>query len=118
MKSMLREIKNLSYDPIEIKVREATANEAWGPSRSLLQELAQSTYNYRLYSKLFNMLWKRLTDVEHYLHVQKALITVDYLLRTGHERFVQDVRKRARDILRLKKYKYYNQKIMRILLMM
>jgi len=109
VRSLVREVKNLSYDPIEIKVREATSNDPWGATSTLMAEIAQSTYNYRMYSKCFAMIWKRITDVEHILHVQKALILVDYLVRNGHDRFVADAKKRARDILRLKKYKYYNK---------
>lgn len=51
------------------------------------------------------MLWKRLTDVEHVMHVQKALIVVEYLLRYGSERFINDAKRRSRDIAALQKYK-------------
>ncbi len=54
------------------------------------------------------MLWKRLTDVEHVMHVQKALILCDYLIRNGADRFIKDVKSRSRDIAELTKYKFYN----------
>jgi len=111
LNKVLREMKNLSYDPIEIKVREATNNDPIGASSTLMAEIAQGTYNFRLYPKLWAMVWKRLCDLEHILHVQKALILVEYLLRHGHDRFVADCKKQsnARDIIRLKKYKYFNK---------
>ena len=60
------------------------------------------------YPKLFAMLWKRLTDLEHVMHVQKALILVEYLLRYGSERFIADAKRRARDVAQLQKYKHYD----------
>ena len=42
------------------------------------------------------------------MHVQKALIVVDYLLRNGAERFINDAKRRARDIAQLQKYKHYD----------
>jgi len=59
-----------------------------------MAEIAQATHDYEAYPLLFAMLWKRLNDQEHYLHVQKALLLVDYLLRNGSERFVTDARRR------------------------
>jgi hypothetical protein len=61
------------------------------------------------YPKLFAMLWKRLTDVEHVMHVQKALILVEYLLRYGSERFITDAKRRARDVAALQRYKHYDE---------
>lgn len=61
------------------------------------------------YPALFAMLWKRLTDLEHVMHVQKALHVVEYLLRHAAERFVSDAKRRARDIAALQKYKHYDE---------
>lgn len=35
----------LNYTEMEAKVHEATNNEPWGASSTLMQELAQGTYN-------------------------------------------------------------------------
>ena len=40
MKSVVRNIKNQLYDPIEVKVREATSNEEIGASSSQMAEIA------------------------------------------------------------------------------
>lgn len=61
------------------------------------------------YPKLFAMLWKRLTDIEHVMHVQKALMLLEYLLRYGSERIIQDARRRSRDVANLQKYKHYDE---------
>ena len=35
----------MNYTEMEAKVREATNNEPWGASSTLMQEIAQGTYN-------------------------------------------------------------------------
>jgi hypothetical protein len=110
VKGILRSVKNvaLQYSDIEVKVREATSNDKWGASSSQMAEIARATNEYESYPLLFAMLWKRLNDQEHYLHVQKALLLVDYLLRNGSERFVTDAKRRKSDLLRLQEYRSYN----------
>jgi len=110
VKGIIRSVKNvaLQYSDIEIKVREATSNDKWGASSSQMAEIARTTNDYESYPLLFAMLWKRLNDQEHYLHVQKALLLVDYLLRNGSERFVTDAKRRKNDLLRLQEYRSYN----------
>lgn len=70
------------------------SNDKWGASSSLMAEIATASHNHEQYPHLFAMLWKRLNDQEHYLHVQKALLLVDYLLRNGSEKFVKDAKRR------------------------
>ena len=60
------------------------------------------------YPKLLAMVWKRVTDVQHVMHVQKALILIEYLLRNGSQRFVEDCKARSRDIAKLTRYKHYD----------
>jgi len=108
LRKIVRELKNLSYDEIEILVREATSNEPEGAPVSLMDQIAKATYDPNLFNKLFTQLWKRLTDVEQYLHVNKALSLVNHLLRAGDKRFVEEVRRRSRDVFRLRKYRYFN----------
>ena len=108
IKAAIRAAKNMQYEPIEVKVREATNNDAWGVSTSAMTDIARSTHHHDEYALLFKMVWKRLTDVDHVMHVQKALILVDFLLRNGAERFINDAKRRARDISALQKYKQYD----------
>jgi epsin len=108
VRSALRKVKDLQYADIEIKVRDATSNDPWGTKRSLLQEIAKATQDFDQYSKLFNMLWKRVMDINHVKHVEKALVCVEYLLIHGADRFIKDCKLKSRDIQRLKKYKHYD----------
>jgi len=110
MKQFLRNMKNTTmFDPIEVKVRDATSSDPWGAPSTLMADIAEATLDYAQYPKLFQMLWKRLRDYQIHMHVQKALILVEFLLRNGSDRFVRDCQHRADDIAKLKRYKYYNK---------
>ena len=50
----------MNYTEIEIKVREATNDDPWGPHGSIQHQLAQATYHYEQFSELMQMLWKRM----------------------------------------------------------
>jgi ENTH domain len=89
-------------------VREATSNEQWAASSSQMAQIAKATFDYSQYPKVFAMLWKRVKDYEVHLHVQKALIVVDYLLRNGADRFVEDCRRHRQDVSQLRRYRYFD----------
>jgi len=50
----------MNYTEVEAKVREATNDEAWGPTGSQMQELAQYTFTYEHYPEVMAMLWRRM----------------------------------------------------------
>jgi len=112
-KGLVRGLKNVvvQYEEIEIKVREATSNDSWGATTTLMSEIAQATNDHKEYNKLFAMLWKRLKDEGNVLHVQKAMILIEYLLRNGSDRFIRDVKDRVDDIDRLRSYKTRSSKL-------
>jgi hypothetical protein len=99
----------MTYTDTELRVRAATNNDRTPTSTRDLEEIARSTYDYSEYPKLFSMIWKRLTDLEQPMHVNKALILIDYLVRTGADRFVQDVKLREVDVSRLFAYGRYQE---------
>ena len=53
-RNVLNVVKN--YSDAEIKVREATSNDAWGPSSSLMAEIADMTYNVVAFSEIMTMI--------------------------------------------------------------
>lgn len=105
----IRAIKNNLFSPIEVKVREATCSDPWSASSTQMSEIAAATKDHLQYPQLIGMLWKRLTDHKNYMHVQKALILVEYLLRYGSERFVRDCVNRKEDIYKLRRYQFLNE---------
>lgn len=70
-----------------MKVREATSNDPWGPSSTLMSEIADLTYNVVAFSEIMQMIWKRLNDHgRNWRHVYKALVLLEYLIKTGSEK--------------------------------
>jgi len=50
----------MSYTEVEAKVREATNDDAWGPTGAIMQEIAQYTFTYEHFPEVLGMLWKRM----------------------------------------------------------
>ncbi|XP_059524460.1 epsin-2 isoform X5 [Myotis daubentonii] len=110
--SIRRQMKNIvnNYSEAEIKVREATSNDPWGPSSSLMTEIADLTYNVVAFSEIMSMVWKRLNDHgKNWRHVYKALALLDYLTKTGSERVAQQCRENIFAIQTLKDFQYIDR---------
>jgi len=89
MAGLRRNIKNLAhnYSDAQVKVREATSNDPWGPSSTLMSEIADLTYNVVAFTEIMQMIWKRLNDNgRNWRHVYKALVLLEYLIKTGSEK--------------------------------
>ncbi|KAJ3174338.1 hypothetical protein HDU88_000306 [Geranomyces variabilis] len=108
-KTLLRSAKNYTkgYTDIQIKVRQATSNDPWGPSGSLMADISQSTFNHREYVEIMEMVDKRLNDSgKNWRHVFKALTLLDYLLHTGSEAVITYAREHIHVIKTLKEFQY------------
>ncbi|XP_006098622.1 ENTH domain-containing protein 1 [Myotis lucifugus] len=87
-----RQVKNFvkNYSEAEIKVREATSNDPWGPSSSLMLAISDLTFNTISLSEIMNMLWQRLNDHgKNWRHVYKSLMLMDYLIKNGSKKVIQ-----------------------------
>lgn len=63
--------QSVSVDPLQ--VREATSNDPWGPSSSLMSEIADLTFNVVAFAEVMGMVWKRLNDSgKNWRHVYKV----------------------------------------------
>ena len=61
---------------VVVQVREATSNDPWGPSSSLMSEIADLTYNVVAFSEIMSMVWKRLNDHgKNWRHVYKVCVS-------------------------------------------
>jgi len=86
---MMRSVKNIvkNYTDAEVKVREATSNDPWGPSSTLMAEIADLTYNVVAFTEIMQMVWKRLNDHgKNWRHVYKSLTLLEYIIKTGSEK--------------------------------
>uniref|UniRef100_H2SKM1 Epsin 3 n=1 Tax=Takifugu rubripes TaxID=31033 RepID=H2SKM1_TAKRU len=110
--ALRRQVKNIvhNYSEAEIKVREATSNDPWGPSSSLMSEIADLTFNVVAFAEVMGMVWKRLNDSgKNWRHVYKALTLLDYLLKTGSERVAQQCCENAFTIQTLRDFQYVDR---------
>ncbi|XP_060752991.1 epsin-2 isoform X1 [Tachysurus vachellii] len=107
-----RQMKNVvnNYSEAEKKVREATSNDPWGPSSSLMSEISDLTYNVVAFSEIMSMIWKRLNDHgKNWRHVYKALTLLDYLIKTGSERVALQCKENIFAIQTLKDFQYVDR---------
>ncbi|KAJ8683797.1 hypothetical protein QAD02_019589 [Eretmocerus hayati] len=98
----------MNYTDIEAKVREATNDDAWGPTGAMMQELAQSTFTYEQFPEVMSMLWKRMLqeNKRNWRRTYKSLLLLNYLVRNGSERVVTSSREHIYDLRSLENYTY------------
>ncbi|KAI8320195.1 epsin 2-like protein, partial [Martensiomyces pterosporus] len=78
------------YSDMQMKVREATSNDPGGPSGTLMNQIAQATFNQHEFLEVMEMIDKRLNDKgKNWRHVFKALTLLDYCLHVGADQVVQ-----------------------------
>ncbi|XP_015429698.1 PREDICTED: uncharacterized protein LOC107186364 isoform X1 [Dufourea novaeangliae] len=95
----------MNYTETEAKVREATNDDAWGPTGAMMQELAQATFTYEQFPEVMSMLWKRmLQEKRNWRRTYKSLLLLNYLVRNGSERVVTSSREHIYDLRSLENY--------------
>ncbi|XP_038406426.1 ENTH domain-containing protein 1 isoform X1 [Canis lupus familiaris] len=107
-----RQVKNFvkNYSDAEIKVREATSNDPWGPSSSLMLDISGLTFNTISLSEIMNMLWQRLNDHgKNWRHVYKSLTLMDYLIKNGSKKVIQHCREGFCNIQTLKDFQHIDE---------
>ena len=101
-------IKN--YTEAEVKVREATSNDPWGPSSTLMSEISDLTYNIVALGDIMRMIWKRLNDHgKNWRHVYKSLVLLDYLIKNGNEKVAQQCKEHIVAVQTLKDFQYIEE---------
>ncbi|KAI9659738.1 MAG: hypothetical protein M1831_003636 [Alyxoria varia] len=112
-KSVVRSVKNVTkgYSSVQVKVRNATSNDAWGPSGTDMSEIAQMTYNNSSdFYEIMDMLDKRMNDKgKNWRHVLKSLKVLDYCLHEGSELAVTWARKNMYIIKTLREFQYIDE---------
>lgn len=93
-----------------MKVREATSNDPWGPSSTIMAEIADLTYNVVAFSEIMQMIWKRTNDHgKNWRHVYKALLLLEYLIKTGSEKVAQQCKENIFSIQTLKDFQHLEE---------
>ncbi|KAL2266103.1 hypothetical protein VTJ83DRAFT_5455 [Remersonia thermophila] len=113
MSKVIRSVKNVTkgYSSVQIKVREATSNDPWGPTGTQMSEIAQLTYNSSTdFYEIMDMLDKRLNDKgKNWRHVLKALKVTDYCLHEGSELVVTWAKHNIFIIKTLREFQYIDE---------
>ncbi|KAF4978597.1 hypothetical protein FZEAL_5046 [Fusarium zealandicum] len=113
MSKVMRSVKNVTkgYSGAQVKVREATSNDPWGPTGTQMSEIAQMTYNTSTeFYEIMDMIDKRLNDKgKNWRHVLKALKVLDYCLHEGSELVVTWARQSIYIIKTLREFQYVDE---------
>lgn len=102
----------MNLSDMEAKVREATNNEPWGAPTTLMAQIAAATYNYREREEVLSFIFRRFTEkaANAWRQIYKSLQLLDYLLKNGSERIIDDVRANLSLIQMLKSFHYIDSK--------
>ncbi|KAB8360613.1 hypothetical protein FH972_024351 [Carpinus fangiana] len=113
LKAGFRKAQNavMNYTEMEAKVREATNNEPWGASTTTMQEIANGTFNYAQLSEIMPMIYKRFTEkaAEEWRQIYKALQLLEFLIKNGSERVIDDARSHLSLLKMLRQFHYIDQ---------
>ncbi|GAN10493.1 ENTH-domain-containing protein [Mucor ambiguus] len=114
VRDVINKVKNvvLNYTEMEAKVHDATNNEAWGASSTVMQEIAQATFNYQYFNEIMPTIYKRFTEKEakQWRQIYKSLVLLEYLVKNGSERVVDDARSHVSMIKMMKNFHYVDEK--------
>ncbi|RCI12717.1 hypothetical protein L249_0508, partial [Ophiocordyceps polyrhachis-furcata BCC 54312] len=113
IKAGFRKAQNavMNYTDMEAKVREATNNEPWGASSTQLQEIANGTFNYSTLNEIMPMIYRRFTEksAEEWRQIYKALQLLEFLIKHGSERVIDDARGHITLLKMLRQFHFIDQ---------
>ncbi|SNX87884.1 related to ENT3 - cytoskeletal adaptor [Melanopsichium pennsylvanicum] len=114
VKSLYRSARNyaLNVSEIEAKVDEATNDDPWGASSTLMQEIALATNNFQDFNEIMPTIYRRFMEKEarEWRQIYKALQLLEYLVKHGSERVVDDARSHLATIKILRNFHYIDEK--------
>ncbi|KAI1384338.1 ENTH-domain-containing protein [Hypoxylon trugodes] len=113
LKAGVRKVQNavMNYTEMEAKVREATNNEPWGASSTIMQEIANGTFNYQTLNEIMPMIYRRFTEkaAEEWRQIYKALQLLEFLIKHGSERVIDDARGHITLLKMLRQFHFIDQ---------
>ena len=107
-----RQVKNVAYNfsDAQVKVREATSNDPWGPSTGLMSEIADLSHNPAAFTEIMSIIWKRMNDHgKNWRHVYKSLVLLDFLIKCGSEKVAQQCRENIFSIETLRDFQHVEE---------
>lgn len=111
---VFNKVKNavMNYTEYEIKVRDATNNDPWGASSTLMNEIASATWHFNHFTEIMTTIYKRLEESSssEWRKVYKALQLLEFLLKNGSDNVLDSVKTHSRDISVLDNFHYIDEK--------
>ncbi|WFD07676.1 Epsin-3, clathrin recruitment and traffic between the Golgi and endosome [Malassezia vespertilionis] len=109
LKSFYTQAKNyaLNISEIEAKVRDATNDDPWGASSTLMQEIAQAHDFNEIMPTIFNRFMEK--DASEWRQIYKSLQLLEYIVKNGSERVVDEARLHLSTIKILRTFHYIDE---------
>ncbi|KAJ3045446.1 Epsin-3, clathrin recruitment and traffic between the Golgi and endosome [Rhizophlyctis rosea] len=112
-------VQNLTE--MEVKVHEATNNEPWGASSTTMQEIAAGMFNelegepttsITTFTEIMETIYRRLQEKHdaQWRQCYKALQLLEYLIKNGSERVVDNARDHIYELKALRNFHYIDDK--------
>ncbi|KAH6912582.1 epsin-3 [Coprinopsis sp. MPI-PUGE-AT-0042] len=110
IKSMYNQAKNvvLNVSETEAKVREATNDDPWGASSTLMSEIAQGAQFNEIMPCIYGRFMEK--EARQWRQIYKALQLLEYLVKNGSERVVDDARSHISTLKMLRNFHYIDDK--------
>ena len=101
-------VKAVSKTETEKKLAEVMSNANWGASSTELREIAVLTNDYQEYSVVMREIWATMGQPpRNWRQIFKALTLMEYLVKNGAERCVQEARDRIHVVRTLTGFSFY-----------
>lgn len=111
---MVKKVKNavMNYTEYEAKVRDATNNDPWGTSSTLMMDIANATSHYGHFNDIMNTIYKRFQEPAGptWRQTYKSLQLLEYLIKNGSEKVIDSARGHVYDLRALLSYTYVDDK--------
>ncbi|KAL1742046.1 hypothetical protein HDZ31DRAFT_24540, partial [Schizophyllum fasciatum] len=110
IKSMYNQAKNivLNVSEVEALVAEATNDEPWGASSTLMQNIANNPEFNEIMPAIYTRFMEK--EARQWRQIYKALQLLEYLVKNGSERVVDDARSHLSTIKMLRSFHYIDDK--------
>ncbi|CAG8571227.1 12176_t:CDS:2, partial [Acaulospora colombiana] len=98
----------LNVTEMEAKVHEATNDDPWGASSTLMGEIAQGQH----FNEIMPAIYSRFMDKEarEWRQIYKALQLLEYIIKHGSERVVDDARSHLSTLKMLRNFHYIDER--------
>lgn len=109
LKTLSTKVKQmaLNLSDLEVKVEEATNNEPWGPHGSAMADITEAAFDPEGYRQIMGVIARRLQDTgELWRHVYKSMLLLEYMLKHGPQKVVQELSSGVLIIEKLSNFQY------------